>query len=412
MRFVRKKPLGTKALTAFSIAIACGYFFGAMMFTPSLPAIANYFDTNSSLTRMTVSSFFITMALSQLIYGPASDKYGRKPIILLGSIIFALGSLSCFVSQSITFLIISRAIQGFGVGALITLAKTVVQDSFTKEQFLKVVAWMSIFFSMAPAISPVIGGFFQVHFGWQASFVFMFIFAIVLSIFIIFLFPETNKEKNHKAMHINHLIRSYLTITKNKMFWTYMILNISALSGGVIFDVIGSFILIDDYHLTAATFGIISTLLMVVMIFSRILMSALISSNIKKEIILLLGLFMMSSACVVLGILYLSNLINLVNLLILFGLFCLGCGFILPISSASALSLFDNMKGIAGSFYGSIQMGGVFLVSIIASSLQPSIGFMLSILSILSFISLLIGIKTFYKQSGIFNFKDKTTQLI
>lgn len=359
MDLTRKKPLGVVMLTIFALALGCGYFFGAMMFTPSLPAITFYFNTSSSLARMTVSSFLITMALSQLIYGPASDKYGRKPFILVGGIIFACGSIFCFLSQSIIFLIISRAIQGFGAGALITLARTILQDSFTKEHFLKAIAWMSIFFSVAPAISPLIGGFLQLHFGWQSSFIFMFIFAIALITSVIFLLPETNKEKNYKAMDIKHLINNYLIVTKSKIFWVYMIFIVSALSGGVTFDVIGSFVLINDYHLTSVTFGVISTSLMMMTIVSRFLMSIVLFEHVKKETIILVGLFIMFSSSIVLGILDLLSLINLLDLLSILAIFYLACGLIIPISAASALSLFDKMKGVAGAFYGSIDRKSV-----------------------------------------------------
>ncbi|BCD92390.1 Bcr/CflA family drug resistance efflux transporter [Francisella halioticida] len=397
-------------LTIFTIALGCGYFFGAVMFTPSLPAITSYFSTNSSLARITVSSFFITMALSQLIYGPASDKYGRKPFILVGGVIFACGSVFCILSRSVIFLILGRAIQGIGAGALITLARTLVQDSFTKEHFLKAVAWMSIFFAVAPAISPLIGGFLQFHFSWQSSFVFMLIFAITLIISVIFLLPETNKNKNPDAMNVRHLANNYLTIAKTKIFWVYLIFIITGLSGGISFDVIGSFVLINDYHLTSATFGIVSTMLLMMIIISRLLTSMVLLKYIEKEKVILLGLFMMFGLSIILVILNFFKLIDLVDLILILAIFFLAAGIVTPISVASLLSLFDNMKGVASAFYGSMQMCGIFLVSIVASSMNPYIGFMLSILSVLSFTSLLVGIRVFYKQKCRFSFRDKTIQ--
>lgn len=399
MNLIRKKPLNIVLLTILSIALACGYFFGGMMFTPSLPAITHYFNTDSSLARMTVSSFLIVMSISQLVYGPASDKYGRKPVILAGSLIFAIGSVLCLLSSSIDSLIFGRAIQGLGAGALITLARTIIQDSLPKEQFLKAIAWMSIFFSMAPAISPLIGGFLELNFGWHSSFILMFCFAIILIVLVIFLLPETNKEKNHKALNIKHLSTNYLTVAKNKMFWTYLLFIISALSGGITFDVIGSFVLINDYHLSAASFGIVSTSLMLMMVLARFLMSLLLLGNIKKESIILLGLFIMLITSTSLLTLDILNLISLSSLIIILAFFCLGSGLLIPISAASALGLFDKIKGAAGAFYGSMQMGGAFLISLVASSIEPSIGFMLSILCFMSIISFFVGIKTFYKKN-------------
>lgn len=412
MRFVRKKPIGIVMLTIFTIALGCGYFFGAVMFTPSLPAITSYFDTNSSLARMTVSSFFIMMSLSQLIYGPASDKYGRKPFILIGGIIFACGSIFCILSQSIIFLILGRAIQGLGAGALITLARTLVQDSFTKEHFLKAIAWMSIFFAVAPAISPLIGGFLQFHFGWHSSFIFMLIFAITLIISVIFLLPETNKNKNPSAMNIKYLVNNYLIIAKTRMFWVYLIFIITGLSGGICFDVIGSFVLINDYQLTSAAFGIISTMLLMMIIISRFLTSMLLLKHMEKENVILLGLFMMFCSSIVLVILDFLKLLGLIDLIIVLAIFFLAAGIVTPISVANLLSLFDNMKGFASAFFGSMQMSGIFLVSIIASSMSPSIGFMVSILCVLSLASLLIGYKVVYKQKSSFRFKRNNPRLV
>lgn len=410
MILVRKKPLGVVMLTIFTIALGCGYFFGAMMFTPSLPAITDYFDTSSSLSRMTVSSFFVTMAISQLIYGPASDKYGRKPLILIGSIIFALGSILCILSHSIIFLIFSRAIQGLGAGALITLARTLVQDSFRKEHFLKAVSWMSIFFAVAPAISPVIGGFLQFHFGWQSNFIFMFIFAVSLFIAVLFLLPETNKDKNPKAMNISHLVNNYLIVAKNKKFWIYLLFIITGLSGGISFDVIGSFILIKDYHLTSVAFGMISTLLLMMIIVSRFLTSMILLKYMDKNRVILFGLFLMFLSSNILIILDLLNLLGLFDLLFILAIFFLACGIVIPISAANLLSLFDNMKGVASAFYGSMQMCGIFLISIIASSMNPSIGFMLSIISVLSVISFIMGLRIFYKRNNLFKIRSNSIQ--
>ncbi|QIW11040.1 multidrug effflux MFS transporter [Francisella sp. LA112445] len=412
MKIIRKKPIGFVMLTIFTIALGCGYFFGAVMFTPSLPAITNYFNTDSSLARMTVSSFFITMSLSQLIYGPASDKYGRKPFILMGALIFACGSVFCILSQSIIFLILGRAIQGLGAGALITLARTLVQDSFTKEHFLKAVAWMSIFFAVAPAISPLIGGFLQFHFGWHSSFVFMLIFAISLIVSVIFLLPETNKDKNPSAMNIKHLAKNYMTIAKTRMFWVYLIFIITGLSGGICFDVIGSFVLINDYHLTSAVFGVVSTMLLMMIILSRFLTSMLLLRYMEKEKVILLGLVMMFFSSIVLVILDFLKLIGLMDLIAILSIFFLAAGIVTPISVANLLSLFDNMKGVASAFYGSMQMSGIFMVSIIASSMSPSIGFMVSILSVLSFISLFIGYKVLYKQKNVFKLRRNSPRLV
>ncbi|MEY8768208.1 hypothetical protein, partial [Francisella philomiragia] len=218
------------------------------------------------------------------------------------------------------------------------------------------------------------------------------------------------KDKNPKAMNISHLISNYLTVAKNKKFWIYLLFIITGLSGGISFDVIGSFILIKDYHLTSVVFGLISTLLLMMIIVSRLLTSMILLKYMDKNKVILLGLFLMFLSSNVLIILDLLNLLGLFDLLFILAIFFLACGIVIPISAANLLSLFDNMKGVASAFYGSMQMCGIFLVSIIASSMNPSIGFMLSIISVLSVISFIIGLRIFYKGNNLFKIRSNTIQ--
>ncbi|MCF6776952.1 multidrug effflux MFS transporter [Thiotrichales bacterium 19X7-9] len=391
MQQTNQKSFGIVKMTILSIMLACAYFFGALMYTPSLPAITTYFDVGSSLSRMTISSFLLVLAFSQLAYGPASDKYGRKPVVLFGAIVFLIGSLLCAFAPNIYVLIIGRGIQGLGAGALIVLARTVIQDSVSKEQFLQIIAWMSIFFSMAPAVSPLIGGALQNGFGWHGNFIFMAIFAVILVVTVIFKLPETIDQKNKHALHAKHLINNYITIGKNKLFLVYMLCIVVSLGGSVIFDAIGSFVLINQYGFSAFEFGIISTSLLGIIILSRLICSAVLMRFMKSDAIIVLGLAIMFVSSLILLGLVLSISVSFSVLVTIMAVFYLGTGFVLPTSGASALNLFDKNKGAAGALYGALQMGGVFLLSFIAALVLPTLLHMVVILFVSSLLSFVVG---------------------
>ncbi|MCF6767641.1 Bcr/CflA family efflux MFS transporter [Thiotrichales bacterium 19S11-10] len=394
-----KRQVSLVKMAAFSILLACGYFFGALMYTPSLPAITSYFDVNSSLSRMTISSFLLVLSVSQLIYGPASDKYGRKPVILFGAMMFLIGSMICTFSVSIDMLIIGRGVQGLGAGALIILARTIVQDSVSKEEFLQVIAWMSIFFSMAPAISPLIGGILQNDFGWHGNFAFMVLFAIILVGIVYFKLHETIDEKNPNALNVKHLTVNYISILKNKLFLVYMVCIVVSLSSAVIFDAIGSFILIDHYGFSAFNFGVISTLLLAFIVLSRIISSFILMRFLNSDMVIVVGLTLMLISSLVLVILTSITSYSVAVFITIMAVYYLGSGFVLPIAGASALNLFSKNKGAVSAIYGALQMGGVFLMSFIAALTLPTLMHLSLILVISSVVSFIFGAAYLYPKA-------------
>ncbi|MCF6764378.1 multidrug effflux MFS transporter [Thiotrichales bacterium 19S3-7] len=388
-----QQPISLMKMTVLSIMLACTYFFGALMYTPSLPAITAYFEAGSSLARITISSFLLVLAVSQLFYGPISDKYGRKPVVIFGALIFLIGSVICSVSPTIYSLILGRGVQGLGAGALLILARTIIQDSVSKEKFLMIIAWMSIFFAMAPALSPLLGGALQHGFGWHGNFIFMAIFAAILVITVIFQMPETIDDKNEHALHIKHLIVNYSEIIRNKLFLVYMIAIIVSLGGSVIFDAIGSFVLINRYGFSAFEFGVISTTLLGLIVISRFICSFLLMRFMKTDVIIVLGLALMFVSSLVLLALVVTMSVSFSVFIIIMAIFYLGGGFVLPTSGASALNLFSKNKGSASALYGALQMGGVFLMSFIAALVQPTLMHMMVILFVSSFVSFVVGFK-------------------
>ncbi|CAH7236787.1 membrane hypothetical protein [Vibrio chagasii] len=153
--------------------MASSYFFASSMYTPSFPDIQSELGTSEAQVQQTLSLFFIALACSQLICGPLSERYGRKPISILSSVIFVIGSMTCLIADNIDFLLLGRIVQGLGVGGLYLLCRTILQDAFEKTELMGILAWYGILFMSLPGLTLIFGGYLTQHFGWQGNFIFM-----------------------------------------------------------------------------------------------------------------------------------------------------------------------------------------------------------------------------------------------
>ncbi len=379
-------PMPMLTLSAIAILMACGYFFASDMYVPSMPDIAHYYHVDTSVVRMTISFFLISLAFSQLYYGPASDKYGRKGMIIIGSVVYLIGSIVCYSSESIQMLILGRVIQGAGVGALMSLSRTIIQDSANKKQFLNVMAWLSIFFLVAPAMAPVIGGFLQTYFGWRSTFVFMIVFVLILLAVIITFLPETNHYKNKDALKIKVIATNYLEIMKHGRFLMYCFVMVAALSGIIVFYTISPFIFIVDYHMSPSSYGLLSLGIVASALAGRIYMTLYAIKHYDADKILMIGVvFMFIGGIFMLGI----SLLGETPWLIMIGIciYTFGGGLVTPTSAAQALRLFPKIIGSVGAIYGFLQMGGLFLTSYIGASVEANSFSLAVILLFLSSIS-------------------------
>ena len=170
------------------------------VYTPSLPAIARALHTNAGMVEYTLTIYFLGFALGTLFFGKMSDHFGRKPCILLGLLIFVLGCLSCYYSQSITALMWSRLLQSFGASIGSVLAQAVVRDSFHGSALGKMYALVGISLSIFPIIGPMMSTFIAEHFGWAATFLLLALFGFVLIVSVSLTLNETHQRENHRSV--------------------------------------------------------------------------------------------------------------------------------------------------------------------------------------------------------------------
>ena len=161
---------------------------------PALPVIKETFEVSTEVAQLTLSLSMLAIALGTLFYGPLSDKYGRKPVMLLGLFITVVGSVFCFLANTIELLIIGRFIQAFGGAVGLVLARAIVRDVYGAQEAARVIATLVMVMVVIPMLSPALGGEIMHRIGWEYVFVVIALACILILLLLSKSLPETLKE--------------------------------------------------------------------------------------------------------------------------------------------------------------------------------------------------------------------------
>ncbi|GJM14191.1 MAG: Bcr/CflA family drug resistance efflux transporter [Pseudohongiella sp.] len=161
---------------------------------PALPVIRETFEVSTEVAQLTLSLSMLAIALGTLFYGPLSDKYGRKPVMLLGLSITIVGSVFCFLASTIELLIVGRFIQAFGGAVGLVLARAIVRDVYGAAEAARVIATLVMVMVVIPMLSPALGGELMLRFGWEYVFVLIAVACIIIFLLLWQKLPESLKE--------------------------------------------------------------------------------------------------------------------------------------------------------------------------------------------------------------------------
>jgi DHA1 family bicyclomycin/chloramphenicol resistance-like MFS transporter len=225
------------------------------LYLASLPHLASDFGVTPAAVQQTLSLFVIGFGVAQLISGPLSDRFGRRPVLLGGLGVYIVSSLACALAASLDLLIAARFVQAIGCCTAAVVARALIRDAFTPTEGAKVMAKASSLLSLAPIFGPILGGYLQVGFGWRAAFFFHTFFCILLAAAAWRLLKETNLHLNPDAIRLGNLIAVYRRIASADFFWAYTLPG--ALSYAAIFSFISgsSFVLIKVLGVPTEFYG-------------------------------------------------------------------------------------------------------------------------------------------------------------
>src|SRR6195952_784226 len=183
--------------------------FSIDTYIPAFSGIARSLGATPVEMQQTLSAYLFGFAFMNLFHGALADSFGRRPVVLWGIAMFTLASAGCAMSQSIGQLVFFRALQGLSTGAGIVVSRAVIRDMFPPAQAQRVMSQVTLFFGVAPAIAPIVGGFLFTTLGWHAVFWFLVAVGCVLFIANYKLLPETLHLDQRQPFQVRHLMRGY-----------------------------------------------------------------------------------------------------------------------------------------------------------------------------------------------------------
>ncbi len=192
--------------------------FSVDTYLPAFAGIARALGTGPVEMQQTLSAYLFGFAFMNLFHGALSDSFGRRPVVLWGIAVFTLASAGCALSQSIGQLVFFRGLQGLSTGAGIVVSRAVIRDVFPPAQAQKVMSQVTIYFGIAPAIAPIIGGWLFVHAGWHSIFWFLTAVGALLFVANLRLLPETLQPDARQPFNVGNLMRGYRALGTDPRF--------------------------------------------------------------------------------------------------------------------------------------------------------------------------------------------------
>lgn len=359
---------GTFALTALLAALSA---FGPLttdMYLSSMPDIARQLSTTPAQVQFTISAYLVGLAVGQIIYGPVSDRYGRKPVLLGALVIYSLAGLACALSVSIDLLVAARVFQALGAAGLLVITRAVVRDLYTGARAGRELSVIAAVMALGPVLAPAVGGLLQTVFGWRAVFLALLIIGLAGIAAVVFLLPETLRERTSERFSLMSMLRSFGVLLRHPAYLAYLGLGTFSFAGLIVWITSASFVLQDLYGLTPFRFGVV---------FALGALGYMSGSTFAARMVTRLGLNAIvglgSGALVVGGMAMLGALAFLPSsdlaLVIGAAIYIAGLGMVLSQSIAGALSPFPERAGAASSLFGfcqqSVAAGGGALIGVL-----------------------------------------------
>lgn len=287
----------------------------AVLFTPALPDIANFFAISDSKAQLTITWFLVGYTIGQLLYGPFANRFGRKPALYAGIILQIVSSLLCVVSglvHNYTLLVLGRLLLALGSGVGLKMTFTLINEMYEPTVANQKLSYLMIAFAITPGLGTMIGGYLSADYGWISTFIASAFYGVILLLLTTKL-PETKNNVDKDALRIDHLIDGYA-----KQFTNLRLIAGGLLMGGAtcfvyIFAALAPFIAMNMMHMDVSTYGT-ANLLPPIGLVTGSLVSAQLVKYYKPTIIIAWGIFITGLGSLMMFVLMLANLSPLLTI--------------------------------------------------------------------------------------------------
>jgi DHA1 family bicyclomycin/chloramphenicol resistance-like MFS transporter len=344
---------GSFALTALLALVTAIGPLSIDLYLPAMPEIGRLLDAPASQVQLTISVYLIGFAGGQIVYGPVSDRYGRKPVLMTALVIFCVATLVCALAPGINALNAARLVQGFGASGAIVLARAVIRDVYEGARAGRELSIMVMIMGLAPIIGPMIGGGIQTVSGWRADFAFILAVGVVAATLVWRLLPETRRAPTAPLSFAN-VLRSYRLLLGHRGFLANVALVAISFCGLFAWISASPFVLQDLYGLSAFSFGVA---------FGLSAVGFMAGTSLAATIVVRLGLdrtigigavaLAAGGLALLAGVGFLPR--TGLSLALPVAVYLAGMGLIMPQAFAAALQPFPHHAGAASALGGVVQ---------------------------------------------------------
>ncbi len=331
------------------------------LFFPVIPAIKVAFGISDALAQLTFSISMLGMAVATLFYGALSDRYGRRPILLSGLALFLLGSALSAVAGDIHLLILGRLVQAVGAGCSITLVRAIARDAYGPEQLVKAIAYLTMFYTLGPMVSPLAGGLLIDLLGWRSVFAFALLTGIVITLGAFIFVPETRPPGERTTAGSASMLRSFLQLFAHARFAAFVLQTGFSTGTFIVLATASSTLMKEHLQRSSTEYGL-WFVLFPLGFFCGNLITTRIGTRGRTEIMVLIGSLISIFAVASQSSMLLTGILTPAVIFLPAFFITLAQGVAMPYGQAGAMATIPRIAGTAAGIGVFVQQlcGGVF----------------------------------------------------
>lgn len=345
----RKPPL------AILVAVSAIGPLALNIFLPSIPGLARYYGVDYGTIQLTFTLYLVGLAVSQLFYGPLSDRFGRRPLLLGGLALFVVASAACALAPPLEILVVARILQAVGGCSGIVLSRAIVRDLYGRDKAASMIGYITMAWVLAPMMAPSLGGLLDVHFGWQASFVVVAVAGLLALLAGLRWLHETNFQEG-PAGHPLELVMGFGKLLRSPRYLGYALP--TAFTSAVFFSFLAGapYLTIEVMQLSPVAYGL-WFILVSIGYFLGNLASGRFSERLGVDRMILMGTLLAVVGVAVTAGAGLSGALTPWTLFVPMMFVSIGNGMSIANGLAGSVSVYPAMAGAASGLAGFMQMG-------------------------------------------------------
>lgn len=330
------------------------------LYVPAMTDMADALQVAKDSLPLLMACYLIPYGLFQFIYGPLSDRLGRRPVLLAGLSIYVLGSCLIVFWPSYPMLLLGSFIQGAGTAAAGSLCRSLMRDKFEGTDLVRYNGYVSMGIMLAPLLAPLLGGYLNLHFGWQSMYLFLLLAGISSTVIIFYCFKETLPVERR---HQQSILPAYLHVLHSHAFCRQLGMLMAAFAGVILYEAEFSVVASQHADLTSSELSILF-ILPLPLYFAGATLAAITARHWSVGRLEWIATLVLVLGAVIVLLSAFEAELSLIGLVLGGGLYFAGAGLLFPVATSAAVEPFARHSGSAGALLGGCSNlgGGVFLL--------------------------------------------------